>query len=128
MLNIFQCLTLNYIPLDIQNKIQKYYENIAHIRYLLELEAYIIRICEYIDYSIHDSYREKVEKLKRYDFSEYPELKNYFNDSLYESYTNKEFVDNFYKKIYNKHVMIHNLVIAYEKENKLIYPKINNYL
>lgn len=128
MLNIFQCLTLNYIPLDIQNKIQKYYENIANIKYLLELEAYIIRICEYIDYSTHDTYRMKVEKLKCYDFSEYPELKNYFNDALYESYTNKQFVDNFYKKIYNKHIMIHNLVIAYENENKLIYPKINNYL
>ncbi len=128
MLNIFQCLTINYIPLDIQNKIQKYYENIAHIRYLLELEAYIIRICEYIDYSINDSYRMKVEKIKCYDFSEYKELDLYFRETFYESYTNKEFIDNFYKKIYNKHVMIHHLVIAYEKENKLIYPKINNYL
>ncbi len=128
MLKMFQCLAINYIPLDIQNKIQKYYENIAHIRYLLEYQSYIIRICEYIDYSINDSYKTKVEKLKSYDFSEYTELKNYYRDSLYESYTNKEFITNFYKKIYNKHLMLHNLIIAYENENKLIYPKINNYL
>lgn len=125
---MFQCIRINYIPLDIQNKIQKYYENIDQIRYLLDLDAYIIRICEYIDYSTNDSYKIKVERLKMYDFSEYKELDTYFKESLYESYTNKEFVDNFYKKIYNKHMMIHNLVIAYEKENKLIYPNINNYL
>ncbi len=125
---MFQCLLFNYIPLDIQNKIQKYYENIAHIRSLLIYDAYIIRICEYIDYSTYDSYREKVEKLKSYDFSEYLELDAYFRETYYESNTNKEFVEKFYNKIYNKHIMLHNLVIAYENENKKIYPKINNYL
>lgn len=138
ILNIFQCLSINYftlmykanryIPLDIHRKIKKYYENIAYIKYLLELKSYIIRICEYIDYSIYDSYKTKVEKLKCYDFSEYKELKLYFQETFYESFTSKEFVNNFYKKIYNKHIMIHNIVIAYEKENKLIYPKIRNYM
>ena len=128
ILKMFQCLTVNYIPLDIQNKIQKYYENVSNIRYLLDLESYIIRICEYIDYSTYDSYKMKVEKLKSYDFSEYPELKNYYRDTFYESYTNKEFIDIFYKKIYNKHLALYNLVSAYEKENKLIYPKICNYI
>ncbi len=128
MLKIFQCFTFHYIPLDIQNKIKKYYENIAYIKYALEYQNCIMKICEYIDYSTNDSYKTKVEKLKSYDFFEYRELKNYYRDSLYESYTNKEFINNFYKKIYNKHRMLHNLVIAYEKENKLIYPKIHNYL
>ncbi len=128
---MFQCLSLpkfDYVPIDIQNKINKYYENISYIRYSLEYEAYIIRICEFIDYSTNLSYQEKVEKLKEYDLSEYEELDSYFRESYYESYSNKEFVNNFYKKIYNKHLMLHNLVLAYERENKLIYPKISNYI
>ncbi len=128
MLKMFQCLSINYIPLDVQNKIKKYYENITHIRYLLEYQSYIIRICEYIDYSTNISYGDKIEKIKSYDFSEYPELNSYFYESFYQSCTNKEFIENFYKKIYNKQVMIHHLIIAYENENKRIYPKISNYL
>ncbi len=125
---MFQCLSMNYIPLDVQNKIKKYYENITHIRYLLEYQSYIIRICEYIDYSTNISYGDKIEKIKSYDFSEYPELNSYFYESFYQSCTNKEFIENFYKKIYNKQVMIHHLIIAYENENKRVYPKISNYL
>ena len=138
MFDIFECLCINYyenlykknssIPLDIQTKIEKYNKNIVHIKYLLGFQAYIIRICEYLDYSTHDSYRMKFEKLKCYNFSEYKELDLYFCETFYESYTHKDFIDKFYKKIYNKHNMIHNLIIAYEKENKLIYQKINNYL
>ncbi len=128
MLKMFQCLSINYIPLDVQNKIKKYYENITHIRYLLEYQSYIIRICEYIDYSTNISYGDKIEKIKSYDFSEYHELSSYFYESFYQSCTNKEFIENFYKKIYNKQVMIHHLIIAYENENKRIYPKISNYL
>lgn len=125
---MFQCLSINYIPLDVQNKIKKYYENITHIRYLLEYQSYIIRICEYIDYSTNISYGDKIEKIKSYDFSEYPELNSYFYESFYQSCTNKEFIENFYKKIYNKQVMLHHLIIAYENENKRVYPKISNYL
>ncbi len=128
MLKMFQCLSMNYIPLDVQNKIKKYYENITHIRYLLEYQSYIIRICEYIDYSTNISYGDKIEKIKSYDFSEYPELNSYFYESFYQSCTNKEFIENFYKKIYNKQVMLHHLIIAYENENKRVYPKISNYL
>ncbi len=128
MLKMFQCLSINYIPLDVQNKIKKYYENITHIRYLLEYQSYIIRICEYIDYSTNISYGDKIEKIKSYDFSEYPELNSYFYESFYQSCTNKEFIENFYKKIYNKQVMLHHLIIAYENENKRVYPKISNYL
>jgi hypothetical protein len=125
---MFQCLSFNYIPLDVQNKIKKYYENISFIRYALEYEAYIIRICEFIDYSTNLSYSDKIDKIKSYDFSEYYELNSYLYESYYESYSNKQLVENFYKKIYNKHLMLHNLVIAYERENKLIYPKICNYI
>ncbi len=128
---MFQCLSLprfNYISLDIQNKIKKYYENIAHIRRGLEYASYIIRICEFIDYSTNLSYKAKVEKLKSYDFSDYPELLLYYRETYYESNNNKEFIENFYKKIYNKHLMLQHLIVAYENENKRIYPKINNYL
>ncbi len=128
MLKMFQCLSFNYIPLDVQNKIKKYYENISFIRHALEYEAYIIRICEFIDYSTNLSYSDKIDKIKSYDFSEYYELNSYLYESYYESYSNKQLVENFYKKIYNKHLMLRNLVIAYERENKLIYPKICNYL
>jgi len=128
---MFQCLSLqwlNYIPVDIQNKINKYYQNIAQIRYSLECQRYIIEICEYIDYSTTDTYSDKIDKLKSYDFSEYTELNSYFYESFYQSYSNKDFIENFYKKLYNKHMMLQHVIIAYENENKRIYSKICNYL
>jgi hypothetical protein len=128
---MFQCLSLpkfDYVPIDIQNKIKKYYQNISYIKYALKYQSYIISICEYIEYSTNISNSDKIEKLKSYDFSEYMELSTYFYESYYQSNSNKDFIENFYKKIYNKHIMLQHLIIAYERENKIIYPKISNYL
>ncbi len=92
------------------------------IQYYLEYNSFIIDICEYIDYSSNISYKDKLKHIENYDFSEFNELELFLCDAKMESYgenknKSKNIVKNFYRKIYNKHILLNNLITSCEKRN-----------